>query len=143
MEGKRCTPISDGAVMYLTEKDHFVPDIVCAPEKIQNTGVYGAPDLVAEVLSPTASRNDCGRKMQTYARCGVLEYWIVSPGGRSVEQYFLQDGSLVLHDICQSYTADFLEVMKAEERAALVTEFRCSLFDDLSIRLDDVFYWVK
>ena len=81
--------------------------------------------------------------MPTYARCGVLEYWIVSPGGRSVEQYFLQDGSLVLHDICQSYTADFLEVMKAEERAALVTEFRCSLFDDLSIRLDDVFYWVK
>ncbi len=36
-----------------------------------------------------------------------------------------------------------MEVMKAEERAALVTEFRCSLFDDLSIRLDDVFYWVK
>ncbi len=97
LKGKRCTPISDGAVMYLTEKDHFVPDMmaVCAPEKIQNTGVYGAPDLVAEVLSPTASRNDRGRKMQTYARCGVLEYWIVSPGESNISSRMAAWSSMI------------------------------------------------
>ena len=32
--------------------------------------------------------------------------------------------------------------MKEEERANLVTEFRCSLFEDLSVRLEEVFYRV-
>ena len=33
-----------------------------------------------------------------------------------------------------------LTQMSGEERAALVTSFKCSLFDDLDISLDDVFY---
>ncbi|MBQ9493913.1 MAG: hypothetical protein IJR54_09325 [Oscillibacter sp.] len=32
--------------------------------------------------------------------------------------------------------------MTEEERAELVTEIRCALFDDLSIRLEDIFYYV-
>ena len=32
-----------------------------------------------------------------------------------------------------------LEKMTVEERAAIPTEFRCSLFDDLTIRLEEVF----
>ena len=83
--------------LFEGEKDHFVPDMmaVCAPEKIQNTGVYGAPDLVVEVLSPTASRNDRGRKMQTYARCGVLEYWIVSPGESNISSRMAAWSSMI------------------------------------------------
>ena len=34
-----------------------------------------APDLAIEVLSPSTARNDRGRKMQTFARFGVPEYW--------------------------------------------------------------------
>jgi len=145
LRGKRCTPLGDGVDLYLSETEHYIPDmmVVCDPEKIRRTGVYGAPDLVVEVLSPSSIRYDRGPKMQTYARCGVREYWIVSPGERSVEQYFLQDGRLELHDVFHDYDDDVLEVMSEEDRAAVVTEFRCSLFDDLSIRLEDVFDRVR
>ena len=30
--------------------------------------------------------------------------------------------------------------MSEEERAAVVTHFKCSLFDDLDISLEDIFY---
>ena len=60
LKGKKCTPIADGSTVYLTDKDHFVPDfmVVCDPEKIKSEGIYGAPDLVVEVLSPSTMRND-------------------------------------------------------------------------------------
>jgi len=32
-----------------------------------------------------------------------------------------------------------LSHMTGEERAALVTEFKCYLYDDLTIRLEDIF----
>ena len=53
LKGKRCEFFADGVDVYLTEKDHFVPDamVVCDPNKIHNDGVHGAPDLVVEVLS--------------------------------------------------------------------------------------------
>ncbi|MDE6880347.1 MAG: Uma2 family endonuclease [Oscillospiraceae bacterium] len=41
-------------------------------------------------------RNDKTRKKEVYAKCGVLEYWIISPGDKAVEQYLLRDGDLVL-----------------------------------------------
>lgn len=35
-----------------------------------------------------------------------------------------------------------LKRMSDKEKSAIVTEFKCSLFDDLTIRLEDVFYRV-
>ena len=145
LEGRTCEPFSDGMDVYLTEEDHFIPDmmVVCDPEKVQWNGVFGAPDLVVEVLSPSTGRTDRGRTMRVYGQCGVREYWIVSPNERSVEQYFLQDGQLVLNDIYTLLPDYMLESMKDEERAQVVTEFKCSLFDDLVISLEDVFARVK
>ena len=72
LKGKKCTPISDGSTVYLTDDDHFVPDfmVVCDPDKIKSDGIHGAPDLVVEVLSPSTMRNDKTRKKDVYARCG-------------------------------------------------------------------------
>lgn len=145
LHGRPCEPFGDGIDLYLTETDHFIPDgmIVCDPDKIRSDGVYGAPDLVVEVLSPSTARYDRGRKKDVYERCGVREYWIVSPTDKMVEQYFLEDGKLVLHDVYAVHPDWFLEKMREEERAAVVTEFKCSLYDDLIIKLDDIFYRVK
>ena len=113
--------------------------MVLNPEQIQLDGVHGAPDLVIEVLSPSTSRQDKIYKKDVYERCGVREYWIVSPQERMVEQYVLEDGKFVLRDVYQQYPDYRLERMTDAEKAALVTEFRCTLFPDLAIRLDDIF----
>lgn len=139
---KKCTPFSDGTDLYLTEDNRFVPDvmIVCDPDKIKHDGVHGAPDLVVEVLSPGTAKNDRTHKKEVYAKCGVREYWLVSPGEKSIDQHFLDNGQFVLHDIYVIHPDWELAQMSEAERAALVTHFKCSLFDDLDISLDDIFY---
>jgi len=141
LEGKKCVPISDGAKVYLTEQDHFVPDmmVVCDRGKIGSDGIYGAPDLVVEVLSPSTANRDKKHKKDVYGKCGVREYWLVSPEEKSVEQYFLEGGRLELHEVYTLYPDWMLARMTEEERAAVVTSFQCSLFDDLNISLMDIF----
>lgn len=142
LRGRKCTPIADGMDLYLTEENQFVPDfmVVCDPDKIKPDGIHGAPDLVAEVLSPGTARNDRTRKKDAYARCGVREYWLVGPDEKSVEVYRTDGTEFILHDIYALYPDWQLAQMSEEERAAVVTHFKCSLFDDLDISLDDIFY---
>ena len=139
---KPCTAIPDGAALFLQEgAEEYQPDmmVVCDPDKLQTDGVHGTPDFVVEVLSPSTGRNDKGHKKNVYEKHGVREYWIVSPGDRIVEQYVSEGGRFVLRGVYAQYPKYMLDEMKEEERAAVVTEFQCSLFDDLTIRLDDVF----
>jgi len=145
LKGKRCTPFSDGVDLYLTEKDRFVPDgmIVCEPNKIKSRGVYGAPDLVVEVLSRSTAKRDRSYKKAVYEKAGVKEYWLVEPNNKSIEQYILEDNQFVLNDIYTLTTDYDLEEMTDEEKAAIVTEFKCSLYDDLIIKLEDVFERIK
>ena len=141
LKGKKCTPIQDGFDLYLTEKDVFIPDmmVVCNRSKIKRTGVYGAPDLVVEILSPSTAKNDRGYKKDVYEACGVPEYWIVDASQRSIEVYLLQGKRYILDNIYTLYPAEELEEMTDEEKAAMVTKFTCHLYDDLTIRLDDIF----
>ena len=141
LRGKKCEPFGDGEAVYLTEVDHFIPDfmVVCDPDKVKSNGVHGAPDLVVEVPSPGTTKNDRGRKMDVYGQCGVREYWIVIPNEKTVEQYIQDNGRLVLHDVYfipPDYTPE-------KELAEIAKEFQCSLFDDLTIRLEDIFERVK
>ena len=50
------------------------------------------PDIAVEVLSPSTTAVDRGRKMQMFARYGVPEYWIVDPVHRQIEVHVLADG---------------------------------------------------
>ena len=52
--------------------------------------VWGAPDLVIEILSPATEHRDRTLKLAWYRRYGVKEYWIVVPRDRRVE---IIDGS--------------------------------------------------
>ena len=145
LRGKLCTPLPDHTALFLEEDtEEYQPDmmVVCDPEKLGKKGVYGAPDLVVEVLSPSTANYDRGHKRDVYERHGVREYWIVSPNERSIEQYVLENGRFALRGVYTQYPAFLLEDMKPEERSAVETAFRCTLFDDLSIQLEDVFYRV-
>jgi len=139
---RKCTAIADGTDLYLTEEDRFVPDmmVVCDPDKIKGDGVHGTPDLVVEVLSPSTAKNDRTHKKEVYARCGVREYWLVDPANKSVEVYHTNGSEFVFHEMYFLHTDWELAQMTDEERATLVTHFKCSLFDDLDISLKDIFY---
>jgi Uma2 family endonuclease len=81
------------------------PDVILVLE--HNRGILkdvirGAPDLVVEVLSPSHAERDRVMKMETYARHGVAEYWIVDDEARRVEIYRL-DGAAHAYrqpDVC-------------------------------------------
>lgn len=141
LKGKSCIPFGDGVLVYLTDKDKFVPDVmvVCDRSKIKPDGVHGAPDLVVEVLSPSTAKNDRTHKKNVYERCGVPEYWLVSPVEKFIEVYWLDDGKYVLHDVYALRPDWVLEQMTDDERSAVVREFKCHLYDDLTIRLEDIF----
>ncbi len=47
--------------------------------------VWGAPDLVVEILSPGTERHDRGDKLGWYRQYGVRECWLVDPRAQGVE----------------------------------------------------------
>lgn len=141
LAGKPYTPILGGLTVYLTDKDHFVPDfmVVCDRDKLKGDGVHGAPDLVVEVLSPSTVKRDRTHKKDVYGKCGVREYWLVDPAGKTVEVYRNTGTELVLQEVYAVYPDWMLPRLTESERAAVVTHFKCSLFDGLDISLDDIF----
>ena len=53
--------------------------IVCDKSKINRARIFGAPDFIAEVLSPSTRRKDVTVKLFKYGNAGVREYWIIDP----------------------------------------------------------------
>ena len=55
----------------------------------------GAPDMVAEILSPSTARKDTVAKAKLYQSAGVKEFWIIDPINRLVLVNILENGSYV------------------------------------------------
>lgn len=74
------------------EKTMVQPDvgIVCDSSKIQRFGVYGAPDFLVEVISPSTKKKDYTLKLSKYIEAGVREYWIVDYMQEKVLVYFFE-----------------------------------------------------
>lgn len=61
-------------------------------DRVHDTLVVAAPDLVVEVMSPSTRGTDRGDKYFEYERAGVPEYWIIDPDRQTVEAYRLTAG---------------------------------------------------
>lgn len=64
------------------------PDILFVARErlsIVRERIWGAPDLVVEVASPTTEHRDRTLKLAWYRRYGVKEYWMVDPRARRIE----------------------------------------------------------
>lgn len=103
LSGKSCEvfPAPYGVRLFENESDTpdsvdtmVEPDItvVCDPKKLDENGCKGAPDMVAEILSPHTRRYDKTTKFDLYQRAGVREYWIIDPEARMVQVYTLEKG---------------------------------------------------
>lgn len=87
-----------------------------------NGPVWGAPDLIIEVISEGTAKNDRVYKKALYERCGVSEYWIVDPPTKSIEVYVLEN---------QHYT--LLDLFEIEGK------IKSALFADLDIDVKEIF----
>lgn len=69
------------------------PDVFLVCDQSKNTGrcIYGAPDMVIEVTSPSTRKKDFGKKLEKYVDAGVREYWIVDVKNQKVIVYDLGD----------------------------------------------------
>lgn len=79
--------------IYLGEENACQPDIVFISKEregiIKEDGIYGPPDLIVEILSPSTAYYDMKKKFKVYERYGVKEYWIVDPEMKGVEVFLL------------------------------------------------------
>ncbi len=79
----------------LSQYDVLQPDILfVSDERLHiinmQTNVQGAPDLVAEILSPSTAERELIAKRDLYAEHGVKEYWIIDPEARTLTQMTLE-----------------------------------------------------
>ena len=74
--------VSEGAETGEDAFDTVVqPDlmIVCEPAKCRETGIFGAPDWILEILSSSTSYKDQTEKRNLYEKADIKEYWILNP----------------------------------------------------------------
>ncbi|MBR4344619.1 MAG: Uma2 family endonuclease [Lachnospiraceae bacterium] len=71
----------------VVEPDVFV---VCDKNKVTKARIYGAPDFIIEVVSPSNWYHDTIRKLNKYKNAGVREYWMVVPETKKVIVYFFE-----------------------------------------------------
>jgi Uma2 family endonuclease len=64
---------------------------------LQVRGVFGAPDLLVELISPSSVRRDRYVKKALYARFGVKEFWLVDTANKALEVWKLQNRRFELH----------------------------------------------
>ena len=144
LKGKSCRPFNEVDVFF-DDDNNFVPDvmIVCNPDIIEKKGIFGTPDLVVEILSPSTAVKDKMDKFVAYEKYGVKEYWIVSPESKSVDVYLLKDNKFVLDGVYQFFTDEDFEDLTEKQKAMVRREIKVSLYDDFYVTLDDIFENVK
>jgi len=67
---------------YLDDKNIFLPDLMFianSNKHIIKEHIYGAPDIIIEILSPESASLDENDKKDVYLKYGVKELWLVDP----------------------------------------------------------------
>src|SRR5262245_4275122 len=109
--------------VVLNPENTVQPDIVFVASAnlsiIQRPAIFGVPDLLVELVSPSSVRRDRYDTKARYARFGVKEYWIGDPANQALEILTLKSGNYELH-CC------------AEERGKLTSPLLPALEFDLS-----------
>jgi Uma2 family endonuclease len=102
LDGKPCKVFSapyDVRLFYAEdESDDTVvqPDImiICDKNKLGKEGCHGAPDFIAEILSPSNTAIEMERKFNLYAEAGVREYWVIDPEHKGLKTYVFKDNQI-------------------------------------------------
>lgn len=111
LDGKRAEVFFAPFAVRLFEKDGDAPEsvdtmvlpdisVICDPNKLDEYGCKGAPEMVVEILSPSTQRHDQLVKLRLYQQAGVQEYWIVDPENQTVRVMLMDEYSrFQLHEV--------------------------------------------
>lgn len=80
---------ADEQVDTVVQPDVFV---ICDLGKLDERGMRGAPEWIAEILSPSTASHDQIVKLPIYESSGVREVWLVHPIRRTVTIHRLEAG---------------------------------------------------
>ena len=140
LKGKRCRVYTEAKVIF-DNKNWLQPDVlvVCDKNKIKLNHIEGAPDFIAEILSPTTQFRDLGVKKDIYETFGVQEYWMIDPIARNIIVYLLKDGKYRLDSTYHSYSEEEWEGLSEKEKAQQKLTLKLSLYDDLEIEVKEIF----
>lgn len=85
-------PAPFGVWLNADEYNYVEPDIsvICDPVKLNEKGCAGAPDFIAEIVSPASRKKDYLTKLFKYRSAGVREYWIIDPGTHTTQTYWFE-----------------------------------------------------
>jgi Uma2 family endonuclease len=145
LQGKSCKVIPAPFGVRLFPRDDLSDDtlvepditVVCDPDKIDDRGCNGAPDLVIEILSPSNKRHDMLRKFNLYLDAGVKEYWVVDPEQESVQVHILRGDRYTTEVYALPREGEELPPALAKVEVASVAPV--SVLPGLKIDLRDVF----
>ena len=86
--------------VQLDEENIFQPDLLYIAEsrkaELIKDHIYGAPDLIVEILSPSTAYYDLRQKKDIYEKYGVKEYILIDPLQLNAEIYILEENHFVL-----------------------------------------------
>ena len=134
---KKCIPFAASVSVRLDQDDKTAvePDlmILCDPAKIrrEKEDIWGAPDLVMEVLSPSTRGKDTTKKLSKYCAGGVREYWVIDPKYKQIIVYsFEQDNRVKLYTF--------------EDKVPIgIWNGECEIdFAQISAEIEQVFSWI-
>ena len=104
--------------VYLDEKNVFQPDIVIllkeGKAKVEEKGIFGPPDVMVEILSPSTAYYDLIVKKEVYERVGVKECWLLDPNRKTFEIYKNTEEGFKLTSQARERGKVFSELLKLE-----------------------------
>lgn len=150
LEHKNGYAYTDDVDVHFSDGTLFKPDLIVVLEKNADIidwykGIYGAPDMVVEVLSKSTRKNDLTIKKDAYEANGIREYWIIDPWIKSVTVYLLRDGKYQLDDeyiLFNEEDAKEVEWLTGKgETVDVKHEIPVKILEGLTIPIEFVFSW--
>ncbi len=146
MEQKSGYVYTDNVDVHFSDGTLFKPDlcvVLKANEKILagRKAIFGAPDMVVEVLSKSTRRNDLTIKKDIYEAQGVHEYWIIDPYMKAISVYLLRDGKYFFDDEYILFDEEEFEQLTDEEKAKVKYEVPVSILEGLKVPIEFIFSW--
>jgi Uma2 family endonuclease len=99
--GLPCFPFAAPVDVQLDrdEKTMVQPDviIICDRNKMIRRCIYGAPEFVLEILSPSTRSKDQILKLKKYKEAGCREYWVIDIENKTVTVFMFEEENWPRH----------------------------------------------